>query len=421
MRRRSTWLARGTRRPTAELQALDALKAAGEWEFQGRVLKLTNLDKVLFPAHADDEPVTKRELVRYHAMVAPYMLRYLTNRPLNQHRFPNGAGRPGFWHKALPKYAPDWITRWHNPEADPGETEWYAVADSPPTLAWLANYGALELHPWTSTVEDVHRPTWAFIDIDPGPENTFDDVLVLARLYRTALDHLNVVGGPKVTGQRGIQIWIPVATDYSFDDTRAWVETISRAIGATVPELVSWAWKKTDRRGLARLDFTQNAINRTLVAPFSARPAPGAPVSVPITWEELDDPELRPDRWTIRTVLDRLDAAGDPLADLVGRQQTLPRCNPVRTEVLAVLSARRRQHDPEDLGREIGRSSPRRAVSSPADTPGRRSWRPGSRGGGPASGTASSPVGSTFGPRLRARLRRGSKQHPWPARSHPPR
>ncbi len=311
--------------PTSEeLAALDALGGAGEWLLQGRTLKLTNLDKVLFPALPDEEPVTKRDLVRYHACIAPHMLRYLAGRPLNLHRYPNGAHRAGFWHKEVPSHAPGWIRRWRNIEADPGETEWYFVADSVPTLAWLANYGALELHPWTSRVVDVHRPTWAFIDIDPGPDNSFDDVLVLARLYRTALDHLGVAGAPKVTGQRGVQIWVPVADHYTFDETRAWVENVSRAVGATVPELVSWAWQKKDRDGSARLDYTQNAINRTLVAPFSARPAAGAPVSVPITWDELDDPDLRPDRWTIRTVLDRVASAGDPLAGLVGRPQVLP-------------------------------------------------------------------------------------------------
>jgi len=91
-----------------------------------------------------------------------------------------------------------------------------------------------------------------------------------------------------------------------------------------VPELVSWEWRKDRRRGLARLDYTQNAINKTLVAPFSARPAPGAPVSVPIAWDELDDPDLRPDRWTLRTVVDRLEVVGDPLAPLIGRPQELP-------------------------------------------------------------------------------------------------
>jgi bifunctional non-homologous end joining protein LigD len=167
-------------------------------------------------------------------------------------------------------------------------------------------------------------PTWANIDIDPGPKSSFDDVVLLARLYHTALDHVGTVGGPKVTGQRGIQIWVPVRDGYSFDDTRAWVESMSRAVGGVVPELVSWKWHKSDRAGLARLDYTQNAINRTLVAPFSARPKPGAPVSVPITWDELDDPDLRPDRWTIRTVVDRIATVGDPLAGLVGLQQDLP-------------------------------------------------------------------------------------------------
>jgi bifunctional non-homologous end joining protein LigD len=127
-----------------------------------------------------------------------------------------------------------------------------------------------------------------------------------------------------VTGKRGVQIWIPIADGYSFSDTRGWVEKVSRAVGHTVPELVSWEWHKDRREGLARLDYTQNAINKTLVAPFSPRPAAGAPVSVPIRWDELDDPGIRPDRWTIRTVLDRLATAGDPLAPLIGRHQQLP-------------------------------------------------------------------------------------------------
>jgi bifunctional non-homologous end joining protein LigD len=162
------------------------------------------------------------------------------------------------------------------------------------------------------------------IDIDPGTDASFDDVLVLARLHRTALEHLDVRAMPKVTGKRGIQIWVPVADRYSFDDTRAWVEALSRAVGSTVPDLVSWEWEVSKRGGRTRLDYTQNAINKTLVAPFSTRPVEGAPVSVPIAWDELDDPDLRPDRWTIRTIGGRLAEAGDPLAPLIGLQQRLP-------------------------------------------------------------------------------------------------
>lgn len=307
-----------------ELEALEALGDKGEWRFGGHRLRLTNLDKVLFPHRGRNPKLTKRDLIRHNALMAPAMLPYLAGRPVNLHRYPDGIERPGFWHKSVPSHAPGWLTRWHNEEADPGETQQYLVLDSPAALAWVANYGALEVHPWTSTTEHPHQPTWAMIDIDPGETSSFDDVLVLARLYRTALDHLGVQGCPKVTGKRGVQIWVPVAGGYSFEDTREWVETVSRAVGDTVPELVSWAWEKHKRGGRTRLDYTQNAINKTLVAPFSTRPAHGAPVSVPIRWDELDDPDLRPDRWNLRNVADRLASSGDPLAPLVGLQQRLP-------------------------------------------------------------------------------------------------
>jgi bifunctional non-homologous end joining protein LigD len=307
-----------------ELAALDALGRGGRWRVQGRDLKLTNLDKVLFPGRAGEPPVTKRELVRHHAVLGPAMLPYLAGRPVNLHRYPDGVHRPGFWQKEVPSHAPQWLSRWHDAEADPDETQCHLVPDGVPSLVWLANQGAVELHPWTSRPPEVHQPTWALIDVDPGPRSTFADVLVLARLYRAALEHLGVEAAPKVTGQRGVQIWVPVAPGYGFDDTRRWVERVSRAVGATVPDLVSWEWHRERRRGLARLDYTQNAINKTLVAPFSARPAPGAPVSVPIRWDELDDPDLRSDRWTLRTVAARVVEVGDPLAPLVGRAQRLP-------------------------------------------------------------------------------------------------
>jgi bifunctional non-homologous end joining protein LigD len=307
-----------------ELAALDALRGKGRWTVQGLDVQLTNLDKVLFPGREGEPPVTKRDFVRYHAQIAPHLLPFLHDRPVNLHRYPDGVDEPGFWHKEMPDYAPEWLTQWRNEEADPGETECYAVVDSVAALVWMANWGAVELNPWTSRLPRVHEPTWALIDVDPGERSTFDDVLVLARLYRTALQHLGVAAAPKVTGKRGVQIWVPVAEGYTFADTRGWVEKVSRAIGRTVPDMISWEWHKDRRGGRARLDYTQNAINKTLVAPYSARPAPGAPVSVPITWDELDDPDLRPDRWTIRSVLDHVREAGDPLAALIGRPQRLP-------------------------------------------------------------------------------------------------
>ena len=280
----------------AELAGLEALGPAGSWSVFGRELRVTNLDKVLFPARPGEEPVTKRDLLRYTAQVAPTVLPYLRGRALNMHRYPGGAGAKGFWHKELPTHAPQWLPRWNNPAADPGETRTYLVVDEPAALIWAANFGALERHAWTSLVEEPEQPTYALIDLDPGGATTWEDLLVLARLHRTALDHVGVRARPKITGRRGIQIWVPIAPGPSFDDTRAWVEQLSRTVGAVVPELVSWKWQVHDRGGLARLDYTQNAINKTLVAPYSPRAAAGAPVSAPIEWDELDDPALTPDR-----------------------------------------------------------------------------------------------------------------------------
>jgi bifunctional non-homologous end joining protein LigD len=133
-----------------------------------------------------------------------------------------------------------------------------------------------------------------------------------------------VAAQPKVTGRRGIQIWIPVAPGLAYEDTRGWVEQLSKAIGAVVPDLVSWKWDVSERGGLARLDYTQNVSNKTLVAPYSPRAWPGAPVSAPIAWEELDDPALRPDGFTIRTILHRVRDQGDLFGEVLTGAQRLP-------------------------------------------------------------------------------------------------
>ena len=308
-----------------EMAALaDLPKSGGLWDLQGRQLKLSNLDKVLFSKRGRGKAVTKRDMIAYYVTIAPTMVPYLRNRPLNMHRFPDGVDKAGFWHKAVPDHAPAWIQRWHFDEAKSDKTEWYAVMDSVAAMAWAANFGVVEFHAWTSTIQHPRQPTWALIDLDPGTKSTFDDVLTLARLHRTALEHLQVTAQPKVTGQRGIQIWVPVQDGLTFDETRAWVEALSRAIGQIVPELVSWSWTKDDRLGLARLDYTQNAINKTLVAPYSLRAAAGAPASVPIEWDELDDAELAPDRWTIRDVAKRVAQTGDLFEHLLTIDQQLP-------------------------------------------------------------------------------------------------
>lgn len=309
-----------------ELAALDAVGREGVWHIGGVDLKLTNLDKTIFPPRVGDTggPIIKRELVRYFALIAPVMLPHLAERPLNLHRFPDGAAKPGFWQKDLRPTDPRWLRRWREVGVEARDANEHVVADRVATLCWLANQAAFEVHAWTARLDAPWRPTFALIDIDPGTATTWDETLALARLFRTAIEHLGVRGYAKVTGQRGIQIWIPVVPRYDHAQTSEWVEKLSRAVGAVVPDLVSWEWSKGNRGGRARLDYTQNAAIKTLVAPYAVRPAAGAPVSAPIAWDELDDPDLRPDRWTIRTLPDRVALVGDLFAGAQTDLQELP-------------------------------------------------------------------------------------------------
>ncbi|GIW20894.1 MAG: hypothetical protein KatS3mg065_1190 [Chloroflexota bacterium] len=312
----------------AELAALRRIGSQGLWRVAGRELRLTNLDKVLFPPRpgSGEPPISKRELIEYFVRIAPTMLPHLLERPLNLHRFPDGVGAPGFWQKDLRPTDPAWLRRWREP-LPPGskrEPNVHLVAEEVATLAWLANRAAFEIHPWTVRCDDPLHPTFALVDIDPGTETTWQETVLLARLFRDALAHLQVRGYPKLTGRRGIQIWIPIVPRYTYAETSRWVERLSRTVAAVVPDLVSWEWAVAERGGRARLDYTQNSPIRTLVAAYAVRPAPGAPVSAPISWDELEDPDLRSDRWTIRTILDRVAAVGDPFAAAQTDAQELP-------------------------------------------------------------------------------------------------
>ena len=321
----------------AELSDLARLPVKSTWRVGGFELSLTNLDKVLFPARParpgagsggatpEEAPVTKRDLVDYLCRIAPTLLPHLAERALNLQRFPDGAAGPAFWQKQIPATAPAWLRLWHETGVEDRSANDHLVADRVASLAWLGNQAAFEFHPWTARIEDTEHPTYALIDIDPGEKTSWEETLVLARLFRTALAHLGLRGAPKTTGKRGVQIWIPIRHGrYTFRETTDWVEQLSRAVGAIVPDLVSWEWSVAGRAGKARLDFTQNSRIKTLVAPYAVRPAPGAPVSAPISWDELDDPDLRPDRWTIRTILPRVAALGDLFTPALAQDQDLP-------------------------------------------------------------------------------------------------
>ena len=192
------------------------------------------------------------------------------------------------------------------------------------TLAWVANAGVVDLHPWHSRIDAPDQPDWAVFDLDPFEPATFRDVVDIAKLVKAAIDHYGMRGVVKTSGQTGLQIYVPVRRGPNYDRVRAWVEEVGRAIGEVAPDRITWEWAVTRRTGKIRIDYTQNIINKTLAAPYSLRPAPGAPVSTPIAWEELDDPELLPDGWTMQTIGRRVQEVGDLFAPALNRTQALP-------------------------------------------------------------------------------------------------
>jgi bifunctional non-homologous end joining protein LigD len=143
-------------------------------------------------------------------------------------------------------------------------------------------------------------------------------------LVKTALDHYQLKGVLKTSGQTGLQIYVPLRVGPDFAEVRKWVEQVGRAIGQTLPDLITWKWTVSERTGKIRIDYTQNIVNKTLVMPYGLRPAKGAPVSAPIAWEELDDKKLRPDRWNIRNIGERVKEVGDLFAPLLNEKQKLP-------------------------------------------------------------------------------------------------
>ncbi len=301
------------------LDVLPRLRADDWWEVGGRRLRLTHLDKPLWP----DPLITKRRMVDYYVRVSPYLLPHLRDRPLSTQVFPNGITGHSFWRKDKPGHAPAWIDAWRF--RGEGEEKNWIVVREPATLAWLANAAVIDLHPWHSRVDAPHQPDWAVFDLDPFEPASFDDVRDIARMVKAALDHLGLRGHLKVSGQTGLQIYVPLRRGPDYDRVRGWVEDVARAIGRVDPGRITWEWTVSRRTGKIRIDYTQNIINKTLAAPYSLRPLPGAPVSTPLAWEELDDRRLRPDRWTIDTIWDRLaEVGGDLFAGALDGDQELP-------------------------------------------------------------------------------------------------
>jgi bifunctional non-homologous end joining protein LigD len=273
-----------------------------------RVVKVSRPDKPLFP-----DGITKADLARYYEAVADTMLPHLAGRPLNLERYPDGIDGQRIIQQRASDHFPGWIER--VTVAKRGGTVEHVVASDPATLVYLANQACITLHPWPSRADRLDRPDRLIVDLDPSDGRAAD-------VRRAALD----VGGllrdlglepfAMATGSRGYHVVVPLQRRLGFDAVRSFARDVARLAAARDPERLTVEQRKAKRGDRILLDVMRNAYAHTAVAPYAVRARPGAPVATPLRWEELDDAELRPDRWTIRSVVGRLERDGDPWKDI---------------------------------------------------------------------------------------------------------
>ncbi len=285
-----------------------------------REVKVTNADKVWFPGHG----ITKGEVVSYYRSIAPFMLPFLRDRPLVLTRFPDGIEGKSFFQKDAPEWRPEWIRTVRVHSEDAGRDLDHFLVDDADGLAWLANLGTIPIHVWASRVGTLERPDWCVVDLDPK-EAPFEHVVRLARAAKDLCDEIGLPAYPKTTGQKGLHVLVPLGGQLTHAQARTLGELLSRALEARRPEIATTARALSARGGKVYLDYLQNGYGKTIVAPYSVRPRPGAPVSAPLRWSEVSA-RLDPARFTIRSIRARAERLGaDPLAPVLTEKPDLLR------------------------------------------------------------------------------------------------
>ncbi|HEV2368887.1 MAG TPA: non-homologous end-joining DNA ligase [Acidimicrobiales bacterium] len=285
-------------------------------EAAGREVAITSPDKVLFDERGD----TKADLARYYQAVEASLMRTMGGRPVLMQRFPNGAGGSSFFQKRVPESRPPWLqtTVVSTPN---GTTSDALVAADLAHVLWAVNLACLGFHVWPSKADDPEHADELRIDLDPTPGVDFSMVREAAHEVKGLLDELGVAGLPKTTGNRGIHIYVRLQARWSSYDVRAAAVAVAREMERRRPDLITAAWWKEDRGRRVFVDFNQNAPHKTVFGAWSVRARPGAQVSTPFAWSELET--IAPDELTIATVPDRVARLGDPWADTYERGQSL--------------------------------------------------------------------------------------------------
>ncbi|MGW1270217.1 non-homologous end-joining DNA ligase [Streptomyces sp. NPDC002491] len=284
-----------------------------------RTLEVHRPDKVLFPGDGDAKEYTKGDLVAYYREAAPFLLPQLRGRPLMLERHPDGVDGPRFMQKNTPEHYPEWITRAEL--AKEGGTVCHTVCDDAATLAFLADQACLTLHRWLSRSDRADRPDLMVFDLDPADGSPFAAVREAAVRLRGLLDELRLPADLMTTGSRGLHVVVPVDGQDDFDGVRGFARDVAELLAAEHPDRLTTAARKKDRGDRLYLDVQRNGYAQTAVAPYTVRALPGAPVATPISWAQLDDPELGPRRWTIADAVEQ--ARTRPWSGTSGRGRAL--------------------------------------------------------------------------------------------------
>ncbi len=269
-----------------------------------RRLRLSNLDKRFFP-----DGYTKGDLISYYASVAPVLLPHLDDRAIVMSRYPDGAEGDSFYEKQAPGHQPDWMPLAPLGSSTKGGAIDYVTALDAESLMWLANMGCIEIHPWLSRLRDIESEDFAVFDLDPAEGAGWEQVVSVAKLLGVALDRLGLRGYPKTSGSRGIHVYVPLEPGHTYRRVRRFVERVGQLLAAADPEGVTMDRHIPNRKGKVFVDAGQNRAGATIASVYSVRPRPGAPVSTPVRWEELD--HVTPGDFTVATVWDRISRHGD--------------------------------------------------------------------------------------------------------------
>lgn len=274
--------------------------------FGERELQLTNLGKPFWP----ELGITKGDLLRYYARMAPVLLPHLAGRAMVMKRYPGGWDGPFFFMKRIPAYAPAWIQTCAIEHAS-GNVIRFPVVNDLESLLWVVNLGCIDLNPWYSRCDDVDRPDFLHFDLDPVPGATYEDVREVALLVRDLLAELKMPSFAKTTGSKGIHVYVPIVRGPL--QKRVWTlaKALARLLAERYPKRITAEYRIEKRpAGRVLVDYNQNAWGRTLASVYSVRPRPGATVSTPVTWKELED-GARIEDFHLANVPERVAALGD--------------------------------------------------------------------------------------------------------------